>query len=82
MTNNTDPVRDLNLKKFFIFKKQIYVEFKDKGISAPLVLLISIKVFVCLIGIILNGDLVLITWKTKFLINLNLNLKKIKKKGI
>nr|CAD2168136.1 unnamed protein product [Meloidogyne enterolobii] len=50
MTNNTDP---------------IYVEFKDKGISAPLVLLISIKVFVCLIGIILNGDLVLITWKTK-----------------
>ncbi|CAK5022395.1 unnamed protein product [Meloidogyne enterolobii] len=41
-----------------------YAAFKDAGFCVPLVLLIFCKAFVCLLGIILNGDLVYITWKT------------------
>nr|CAD2181109.1 unnamed protein product [Meloidogyne enterolobii] len=42
-----------------------YAAFKDAGFCVPLVLLIFCKASVCLLGIILNGDLVYITWKTK-----------------
>uniref|UniRef100_A0A914MXE5 G_PROTEIN_RECEP_F1_2 domain-containing protein n=1 Tax=Meloidogyne incognita TaxID=6306 RepID=A0A914MXE5_MELIC len=44
-----------------------YAAFKDAGFCVPLVLLIFCKASVCLLGIILNGDLVYITWKTKTL---------------
>ncbi|KAF7635338.1 hypothetical protein Mgra_00005162 [Meloidogyne graminicola] len=44
-----------------------YITFANAGFSVPLVILISCKALVCLTGIILNADLVFITWRTKTL---------------
>jgi hypothetical protein len=44
---------------------QIYETYKNAGISAPLVILFGFKAAVCLIGVLLNANLVYITWKTK-----------------